>query len=87
VKVPQTEAVFLVSARIFAGGRLCTRRARHRGEGELDQTVMPSLFRLLMFLGLLGGLVYGAVFSLAHFVTPKPREITVVVPPDQFLKR
>ena len=47
---------------------------------------MPSLFRFLMFVGLLGGLVYGAVFSLATFVHYKPREITVTVPSDRFLK-
>ncbi len=48
---------------------------------------MPSLFRLLMVLGLLGGLTYGAMFSLAHFVNPKPREITVTLPPDKFLRK
>ena len=48
---------------------------------------MPSLFRFLVVVGLLGGLAYGAVFSLAHFVNPKPREITVTIPPDKFLKR
>ena len=48
---------------------------------------MPSLFRFLLLLGLLGGLAYGGMFSLAKFVTPKPREITVTVPPDKFLKR
>jgi bacteriorhodopsin len=47
---------------------------------------MPSLFRFLMFLGLLVGLGYGAVFSLANFVSYKPREITVTVPPDKFIK-
>ncbi|MGC2640602.1 MAG: histidine kinase, partial [Pseudolabrys sp.] len=29
---------------------------------------MPSLFRFLVFLGLLAGLGYGTVFSLATFV-------------------
>ncbi len=48
---------------------------------------MPSLFRLLVVLGLLGSIAYGAVFSLAHFVTPKPREITVTISPEKFLKR
>jgi hypothetical protein len=38
-------------------------------------------------LGILGGLAYGAVFLLATFVDLKPREITVTVPPDKFLKR
>jgi bacteriorhodopsin len=47
---------------------------------------MPSLFRFLMFLGVLGGLGYGAVFSLARFVEPKQREITVTIQPDKFYK-
>lgn len=48
---------------------------------------MPSLFRFLMFVGILGGLAYGALFSLATFVKPEPREITVTIPPDKFMKR
>jgi hypothetical protein len=48
---------------------------------------MPSLFRFLMFIGLIGGLAYGTVFSLANFVKYRPREIIVTVPPDKFLKQ
>jgi hypothetical protein len=48
---------------------------------------MPSLFRFLLFIALLAGLGYGAVFSLAHFVTPKPREIIVTIPPEKLIKR
>jgi len=48
---------------------------------------MPSLFRFLLVLGILGGLVYGGIFALATYVNPKPREITVTIPPDKFLKR
>ncbi len=47
---------------------------------------MPSLFRFLMFVGILGGMTYGAVFSLARFVEPKQREITVTIAPDKFFK-
>ena len=47
---------------------------------------MPSLFRLLMVLGILGGLAFGAVFSLATLVDPRPREITITVPQDRFAK-
>jgi hypothetical protein len=44
---------------------------------------MPSLFRLLMALGLLGSLAYGAMFALATLVEPKPREITVTIPAER----
>jgi hypothetical protein len=37
-------------------------------------------------LGLIGGVIYGAMFALANFVEPKPREITVTIPPDRFVK-
>jgi hypothetical protein len=47
---------------------------------------MPTLFRFLLVVGLLGGLVYAGMFSLAHFVDPQPREMTVTVPPDKFIK-
>lgn len=48
---------------------------------------MPSLFRFLVVVGVLGGLAYLAVFSLANFVQYQPREIVVTVPPDKFLKQ
>lgn len=47
---------------------------------------MPSLMRLLMVVGLVGGLVYGAMFSLVKFVDLKPREISVTIPPDRFVR-
>ena len=36
---------------------------------------MPSLFRFLTVVAVLGGIVYGAIFALANFVTPKPRQM------------
>jgi hypothetical protein len=48
---------------------------------------MPSLFRFLVFAGLIGGLGYVAVFSFANFVKYPPREIVVTIPPDKFLKK
>ena len=47
---------------------------------------MPSIFRFLLVIGLLGGLAYAGVFSLAKYVQPQPREITVIVPPDKMLR-
>ena len=48
---------------------------------------MPSLFRLLIVLGIIGGIGYGALFALATLVSPKTREISVTVPPDRLIKR
>jgi hypothetical protein len=48
---------------------------------------MPSLFRFLAVVGVLGGLIYGSMFMLAHWFAPNPREITVSVPADKFAKQ
>lgn len=48
---------------------------------------MPSLLRFLAVVAIIGGLIYGGIFALANFVKPSPREMTVTVPPDKFLKR
>ena len=47
---------------------------------------MPSLLRFLLVIGLLGGLAYGGVYSLAKYVEPQPREIVVTIPPDKLLR-
>jgi hypothetical protein len=48
---------------------------------------MPSLFRFLTVVGVIAGVIYGAVFALANWVNPKPREMTVTIPSDKFLKK
>jgi hypothetical protein len=48
---------------------------------------MPTLFRFLTVVAVIGGIIYGAIFALANLVTPKPREMTVTVPADRFLKK
>jgi xanthosine utilization system XapX-like protein len=48
---------------------------------------MPSLFRFLTVIAVIAGVVYGVIFALANFVNPKPREITVTIPADKFLKK
>lgn len=50
-------------------------------------TPMPSLFRFLTVIAVIVGVVYGAIYALANFVNPKPREMTVTIPPDRFQKR
>jgi hypothetical protein len=48
---------------------------------------MPSLFRFLTAVAIIVGVVYGVIFSLANFVSPKSREMTVTIPPDKFVKK
>jgi hypothetical protein len=48
---------------------------------------MPSLFRFLIVLAMICGIVYGAIFALANFVSPKPREMTFTIGQDKFLKK
>jgi hypothetical protein len=67
------------------------RRARDSHEKTVHSLpqglLMPSLFRFLTVLAVIGGVAYGVIFALANFVNPKPREITVTIPADKFLKR
>ena len=48
---------------------------------------MPSLLRFLTVVAVIAGIVYGAIYALANFVSPKSREMTVTIPPDKFLKK
>ena len=47
---------------------------------------MPSLIRLLVILGILAGLGYAAMWSLANLVQPHPREMSISVPVDKMGK-
>jgi hypothetical protein len=58
---------------------------RHQWD-ERERLTMPSLLRFLAVIALLCAAVYGGLYSLAHYVQPKPREITVSIPPDKFFK-
>ncbi|MCA0279087.1 MAG: histidine kinase [Proteobacteria bacterium] len=44
---------------------------------------MPTLFRFLVTLAVLAGIVYGAMFALVMFVEPKKSEISVRIPPEK----
>ena len=48
---------------------------------------MPSLFRFLTVVAVIAGVVYGVIFALANFVNPKPREMSISIPADKFLKK
>jgi hypothetical protein len=47
---------------------------------------LPSLFRFLLIVGLLAGLVYGAMIALVTFVEPQPREMTQTLPANKLNK-
>ena len=48
---------------------------------------MPSLFRFLTIVAVICGVIYGGIYALANLVDPKPREMTISVPPDKFYKK
>jgi hypothetical protein len=41
---------------------------------------LPTLFRFLLVVAVLAALGFAAMFALATFIQPDPREITVPVP-------
>ncbi len=43
-------------------------------------TDVPTLFRFFATLAILAGLVFAAMFALANFVQPTPREMSVTIP-------
>jgi hypothetical protein len=44
---------------------------------------MPSLFRFLFVLAVIGGLIYGSMVALVMFVEPEARDVTVRVPSER----
>ena len=44
---------------------------------------MPTLFRFLVTIGVIGGLAYGARFALVTSVEPKKGEMTVRIPVEK----
>jgi hypothetical protein len=47
---------------------------------------MPSLFRFLTIIAIIAAIGYAVMYALATMVPLKPREITVSVPQDRFIK-
>ncbi len=41
---------------------------------------VPTLFRFLLVVGVLAGMVYGGMWGLATFVEPQQREMTQPIP-------
>ena len=44
---------------------------------------MPTLFRFLAFLAIVGGLVLAGMVALVTFVEPQPREMTQTLAPSK----
>lgn len=42
---------------------------------------MPTLFRFLVFVAIVAGLVFGGMVALVNFVKPVQREMIEIVPP------
>ncbi len=40
---------------------------------------MPTLFRFLMILGMIAGLIAGSLYALAEYFQPEPKEISKVL--------
>jgi hypothetical protein len=47
---------------------------------------MPTLFRLLIVLGVIAAIGYGAIWALANLIEPQPRPMTITVPQDRIGK-
>ena len=47
---------------------------------------MPTLFRFLLVIGVVGGIFYAGAFALTRLVEPQPREMSVTISPDKFFK-
>ena len=48
---------------------------------------MPTLFKFFAVLAVLAGIAFAVMFTLATFVQPVPREITVPVPSSKLQPR
>jgi hypothetical protein len=66
------------------GGRIDSRAQRerfHAGVKVARGVLVPSLLRFLTVVAILAGLVYGGMVALVNYVEPRPREMTVRIPP------
>ncbi len=48
---------------------------------------MPSLLRILTVAAIIAAVVYAGLYALAHFVEPSPRQMSVSIPADKFVKK
>lgn len=48
---------------------------------------MPTLFRFIVFLAIIGGLIFAGMVALVTFVQPEQREMVEIVPPTKLQQR
>lgn len=48
---------------------------------------MPTLLRFVVILALLAGAGYAGMVALAYLVEPRPREMTITIPPERLQPR
>lgn len=61
----------------FGNNRLCP----ESGRIAEDRRPVPTLFRFIALLAVIGGLIFGGMVALVTFVQPEPREMVEIVPP------
>jgi hypothetical protein len=44
---------------------------------------MPTLFRFLFVLAVIGGVIYGGMLALVYLVEPSERDVTVRIPSER----
>jgi hypothetical protein len=52
-----------------------------------QETTVPTFIRFLVIVLVLGGLAFGAMFALATFVEPEPRDMTTTIPANRLAPR
>jgi hypothetical protein len=78
------------------GGHISRRFASSAGSGPTSRwrifgsrwrphngQAMPSLMRFLFVLALIAGGIYGGMVALVNYVEPRPREMSVRIPPGK----
>jgi hypothetical protein len=49
----------------------------------MSEFLMPTLFRFLFILAVIGGAIYGSMVALVFFVEPRERDVTVRIPSER----
>jgi hypothetical protein len=58
-------------------------RRKAGSDAGSPETPVPTLFRFLVFIAVLAGIIFGGMIALVTFVEPQPREMTQTIPPTK----